>query len=383
MPVLFVVRHSGTMSISARGSARGPIGFQGFPRFDNRQALSDSIDRDSFRQFRRDAGRAGYPDIRARMVGAIVWSAVLCVIALFVLVLVVGIIVLIAGMATQGNPAALLGAAVLSTAGVGYLLVRAVRALIRREIHIVAVRRRWYRLSRFAAANRLDYQPEVRKPPVLGSLFAGGSGRVMSDVISTPFGRAFEIGSYRFSGDATTIGSSGWGFMRIQLARQLPHMVMLARVGPGRLDQGQLPVAFRRDQMLSLEGDFDRYFTLYAPREYERDALYVFTPDLMALLVDELRGHHVEIVDDRLLIYSPRPFDLLDTATWDRVTRILDTVAAKSSRQTDKYRDDRSGNSAQVAPGGRRLRLGISVAAVIGVGFTIVQILRVVLQSMN
>lgn len=41
--------------------------------------------------------------------------------------------------------------------------------------------------------------------------------------------------------------------------------------------------------MLSLEGDFDRYFTLYCPGDYERDALYVFTPDLLALLIDESR----------------------------------------------------------------------------------------------
>ena len=54
-----------------------------------------------------------------------------------------------------------------------------------------------------------------------------------------------------------------------------------------------------RTQVLSLEGDFDRYFTLYCPKEYERDALYVFTPDLMALL--DRRGGAVRRRDRRRL----------------------------------------------------------------------------------
>lgn len=52
---------------------------------------------------------------------------------------------------------------------------------------------------------------------------------------------------------------------------------------------------FARDQVLSLEGDFDRYFTPYCPKQYERDALSVFTPDLMALCIDEAAPFDIEI----------------------------------------------------------------------------------------
>ncbi|MEO7546479.1 MAG: hypothetical protein ABIT21_09370 [Terrimesophilobacter sp.] len=59
-----------------------------------------------------------------------------------------------------------------------------------------------------------------------------------------------------------------------------------------------LPQNFSRNQVLSLEGDFDKHFTLYCPKEYEHDALYVFTPDLMTRLIDHAAGYDVELVDD-------------------------------------------------------------------------------------
>ena len=64
-------------------------------------------------------------------------------------------------------------------------------------------------------------------------------------------------------------------------------MVLDSRDNNGLVGGATLPATFRRDQVLSLEGDFNRYFTLYCPRQYERDALYVFTSDLISLLNDE------------------------------------------------------------------------------------------------
>src|SRR5690606_7535742 len=93
-----------------------------------------------------------------------------------------------------------------------------------------------------------------------------------------------------------------WGFLAVGLDRRLPHMVLDSRANNRMLGLSNLPAGFRRDQILSLEGDFDRYFTLYCPKEYERDALYVFTPDLMALLIDEAAPYDVEVVDHWMLV---------------------------------------------------------------------------------
>jgi hypothetical protein len=147
-------------------------------------------------------------------------------------------------------------------------------------------------------------------------------------------------------------------------------MLLDSRANNGMFGSSNLPSAFRRDQVLSLEGDFDRYFTLYCPRQYERDALYVFTPDLMALLIDEAAPYDVEIIDRWLFVYAARPFPLADPHTYQRLLRIVATVGRKALSQTDRYRDERVGDfdANIVAPAGRRLRSGIPIATLIVVG---------------
>ena len=117
-----------------------------------------------------------------------------------------------------------------------------------------------------------------------------------------------------------------------------------------------MPIA--RDQQLSLEGDFDIHFRLYCPTGYERDALYVMTPDLMALLIDDAGDLDAEIVDDVFYLYSNDAFDVNDPALWQRLASIRAILGAKALSQTERYADDRVGNRASnvVGEDGKRLR---------------------------
>lgn len=117
--------------------------------------------------------------------------------------------------------------------------------------------------------------------------------------------------------------------------------------------------------MLSLEGDFDRHFRLYVPSGYERDALCVFTPGLMALCIDETGDLDIEIRDDQLSVRKPGGFDLHRIDTWQRFAHIRNTVGSLVWDQTDRYVDDRAKSArlvfaapaeAEVGPSGRRLR---------------------------
>jgi hypothetical protein len=143
-------------------------------------------------------------------------------------------------------------------------------------------------------------------------------------------------------------------------------MVLDAKKNNGLFGSSTLPVSFDRDQVLSLEGDFNEHFTLYCPREYERDALYIFTPDLMALLIDEAAGWDVEIVDDWMFAFSPTPFNPVDAAAYRRLFTIVNTVGRKTLSQSDRYVDERVGlfSANYVAPRGQRLRRGSSAIAV-------------------
>lgn len=234
---------------------------------------------------------------------------------------------------------------------------------------------RLMRLSRFADANGFVFNPRQSDPSYPGMVFGVGRRRTAIDHITRFTGRFLDIGNFRYTtGSGKSTRTDTWGFMALHLDRRLPHMLLDARAN-NVFGMSNLPKTFSRDQVLSLEGDFDRYFTLYAPREYENDALYVFTPDLMALLIDEAGAFDVEVIDDWMFVYSTTAFRMGDPATMLRLLRIVDTVGAKTVDQTDRYADERIGDRAVnlVAPQGARLRRGVPwMAIVIGTVFVIV-----------
>jgi hypothetical protein len=245
---------------------------------------------------------------------------------------------------------------------VGYAIVRVVIASSGRW-------GRWLKLDRFARANGFVFSPSSGSPNYPGAIFQLGDSRRSTEHFRTAEGRFLDFGNYQYTtGSGKNRSTRYWGFLALKLDRRLPHMVLDARANNGLFGGSNLPATFAKDQVLSLEGDFDRYFTLYCPKEYERDALYVFTPDLMALLIDEASPYDVEIVDDWMFVYSQKPFPPGVPAVYERLLRIVETVGAKTLTQTDRYHDDRAAvpfAANVVAPQGTRLKRSFSVGAVI------------------
>lgn len=223
----------------------------------------------------------------------------------------------------------------------------------------------WYRLSRFAADNGLIFSGSTPLPAYPGLIFNQGSARQTVNHLRAATGRYFDIGNFQFTtSDGKNTTTHQRGFMALHLDRRLPHMVLDAK------QNGSFGLAsFGQDQRLSLEGNFDDFFTLYCPREYERDALYVFTPDLMALLIDEASPFDVEIVDNWMFVYTNGAFPVMQAGLYERLFRIIDTVGAKTLSQTSRYRDERIGDvpfaTNVVAEPGTRLRRRFPTAAIV------------------
>lgn len=227
---------------------------------------------------------------------------------------------------------------------------------------------RWMRLTRFAADNGLRFRTRSGSPNYQGMIFSQGDTRFEYDHLNSTTGRYFDFGNYQYStGSGRSRSTTRWGFVALQLDRKLPNMVLDAKANNAIFGISNLPITLRKDQVLSLEGNFNDYFTLYCPKEYETDALYVFTPDLMALLIDDATSFDVEIVDDWMFVYKRGPFHMLDTAALGRVFTIVATVGAKAVSQTENYHDDRVGSRSSniVAPQGQRLRHGVSLVGII------------------
>ncbi|CAN5184662.1 hypothetical protein BH09ACT5_BH09ACT5_01560 [soil metagenome] len=301
-------------------------------------------------------------------------SVVVLAVALILVLVVFGIFFL----GTLGSVVAFaVSAADSPGAAVGGLVVPVILVAGFVVIAVVAIRsvagggrwERWLRLDRFATANGLVFSPKDPDPRYPGAIFQIGRSRAAVDHLRSASDRFLDYGNFRYTtGSGKNQSTRTWGFLALQLDRALPHMVLDSRANNG-IFGSNLPAAFTKDQVLHLEGDFDRHFTLYCPKEYERDALYVFTPDLMALLIDNAAPFDVEIIDRWMFVYSSAAFDLRQPGLHRRLLGIVDTVGAKTLSQTDRYSDEKVGDFAAnlVAPQGQRLKRGVSVGAVVAV----------------
>src|SRR5690606_27778890 len=74
-----------------------------------------------------------------------------------------------------------------------------------------------------------------------------------------------------------------------------------------------------------------------------RDALYLFTPDIMARFIDNAAALDVEIVDDWLFLYAKRDFSTVDPATWSWLFSVVGALLEKFA-QWARWRDERLRN---------------------------------------
>ncbi|MGH3704056.1 MAG: hypothetical protein ACRDT9_05445 [Agromyces sp.] len=187
------------------------------------------------------------------------------------------------------------------------------------------------------------FRDRVFNLPVSGLLFRSSKNVVMDGVVDALDDEA----PFVYAGvSARGRRLRGLKLIMIPLPRPVPNMVLLSTSGNVLKNLG---IALKESQRLSVEGDFQSLFTLYCPAGYERDALYVFTPNLLRRLMDAAAGCDLEIVDDRVLIYAPahafsKPGQLAE------LPGLVRYLHETFERQTRRYRDERSSGEAANDP---------------------------------
>lgn len=234
------------------------------------------------------------------------------------------------------------------------------------------------RMREFAAQNGFTYIAQKDFDGRGGIIFGEGHSKQFESVLVATNQAFSELGTYKYNtGSGKNERTHDYGYVQIKLPRRLPNIVLDSKKNNflGRISN--LPAGFSRDQKLELEGDFNSYFTLYAPAEYKTDALYVFTPDVMQALVDAAHEYDCEIIDDDFYLYSTTVFNLKDTARFEEIIRIAKLLKKELSEQTDYYADDRVGNRAlnMVAHPGQRLKTRISTTSIVITTLVILYIL--------
>lgn len=296
----------------------------------------------------------------------------IAVIAVFVALGIIALLFIL--MTTLGNAANPIG---LAAAGmIGFIVFSAVIATR------VNLKRR-AKLYKFATINGLQFLYDVANPSYVGMIFDEGDSRRINEAYV--FADGTEIGNYQYStGSGKNRHTHHWSYVRIKLARQLPHMVLDARKNNLFGNFTNLPDSFSRNQTMSLEGDFNEYFTLYAPKEYERDALYVFTPDVMAAVIDAGQAYDMEVIDDNLMLYSSDRGVLDSEDRLSALLAIITKIGNELRDQSDYYADERVGSRVAniVAEPGRRLKNSVSVTTIIAIVLIVIyHIINIVMRQ--
>lgn len=357
-------------------------------------ALTEPVDQAAVRAFAQQMKAAG----RARtMAPSTAIGLIVVIIVVFVMVSVfIPLTIALIAASTEGQSSFLALPALLFVVALIAVVVFVIRSRGRQ-------RERQYRLDRFARANAMEYLPHRPNPPLPGMIFHVGRDRKASDLVRGTRPRFVEFGNYAYTtGSGKNETTHKWGYVAVKLGVPLPHIVLDALSNNGLFRSSNLPASFNRDQRLSLEGDFDQHFALYCPAGYERDALYLFTPDIMARFIDNAAALDVEIVDDWLFLYAKREFATLDPSTWAWLFSVVRALIDKFA-QWERWRDDRLAHAAAssdaadaqgaasalpfaapaqalrpppgVASPGRRLRRGTSWVAFAAVGIGMIWIL--------
>ncbi|WP_282848187.1 hypothetical protein [Microbacterium oxydans] len=159
-----------------------------------------------------------------------------------------------------------------------------------------------------------------------------------------------------------------FAFIELPLPASVPHIVLANRKHSIVPTLGLGRGAAR----MELEGDFAKTFRLIVPEGYQQDALYIFTPDLMAPVLDLGSGAEIELVSDRLYVYLPSRTRFDRAETMAAAITLAEEFHRRFTARTELYRDDDAGGLAAragVSIGLRGQRLGgrgISVFAVAG-----------------
>ncbi|MFK4759543.1 hypothetical protein ACI3KS_01265 [Microbacterium sp. ZW T5_45] len=277
---------------------------------------------------------------------------------------------MLVGLWFLGRTDILAVAPVLGVVVVGYSVLAAVGFVW----HAVGLSRR-VKIASFAWRNGWAYADlleHTRRPGAAFTRVVRGQERAV--VASDDERMPFELGLHHSvsRGQSAATVQRPFAFVELPLPSSVPHIVLANR------RRSIIPTLGlgRGAATLELEGHFAKTFRLLVPEGYEPDALYIFTPDLMARVLDLGSGAEIELVSDRLYVYLPGSTRFDRASTMAAVLTLAEEFHRRFAARTARYRDDAAGElaaSAGIAVGLRGQRLGgrgvslIAVAGTVGV----------------
>jgi hypothetical protein len=159
-------------------------------------------------------------------------------------------------------------------------------------------------MQQIARAIGFRYQPTGSLRGLRAKFFQLGTSPRIEDVLSGVYrGYPIEIFNYGFTVQhGRSSHRETYTIFALQFDGVLPDIALTPR---SLLVAGSLAGAPDADVEVTLEGDFNEYFTLYAPKAYDVDIRVIFQPDLMLELIEKYRSYRIEIAGSRIYVVSP------------------------------------------------------------------------------
>lgn len=176
----------------------------------------------------------------------------------------------------------------------------------------VANRMRGYLMQQFAKSLGYQYIKKGDMESVSGEIFKVGHSQKITHVISgDEESRPTRIFLYQYTiGYGKNSHTYNYTIFETSFSGNMPHM-LLHKVGMFSSD-GSGFFHFSGGEHLSLEGDFDKHFSLYVEKEFEIEAHQIFNPHFMEELINtskSLKSLGFESYKNKLYIYTPKYID--------------------------------------------------------------------------
>ncbi len=157
--------------------------------------------------------------------------------------------------------------------------------------------------KQFGASIGFTFTDSIDVDSVQGKLFSIGRDRSISDVLTGMYQNIHvRIFCYQFiigSGKSSqTINNT---VFEATFDSSMPDLLVSSESQIQFLDD-----CFNDEDVLKLEGDFNKYFKVRAPKGFEVEAYQILSPDVMVDLIDKARNLNFEFNNNRLYIYVPK-----------------------------------------------------------------------------
>ncbi len=154
----------------------------------------------------------------------------------------------------------------------------------------------------FADINGWEYIENGNFELESGVMFTQGDNRSISNVVSGLIDdRQFRIFNYNFTvGSGKSKITYDYIVFAFKFDGSFPHVYLNSKEGYFYELENGISVG----ETIPLPSEFEKKFTLMAPRKYEIEALEIFTPDVLVKLLDNGFSHDVEFVNSEVLIFT-------------------------------------------------------------------------------